>query len=180
MSDGVNIKDAAGNTVPMATDDTPVGQVQLVKLDLGGNGENDVAQGAVPVLGPLTDEQLRATPLPVTGPFYQATQPVSAVSLPLPAGAATAAGVAALTKPSDSQHATLDDVAMELRRMLQAINYPGWLDRSANQIRAQVTGSATVSGSLTTLSNLGSFPGDFLMRQSNFAAWQLIVRSRIS
>lgn len=39
----------------------------------------------------LTDTQLRATPVPVSGAFYQATQPVSAVALPLPAGAATAA-----------------------------------------------------------------------------------------
>jgi hypothetical protein len=33
---------------------------------------------------------------PVTGTFWQATQPVSAASLPLPAGAATASGVAAV------------------------------------------------------------------------------------
>lgn len=46
---------------------------------------------AVPVSGPLTDAQIRATALPVSGAFYQATQPVSASSLPLPSGAATAA-----------------------------------------------------------------------------------------
>jgi hypothetical protein len=38
---------------------------------------------------PLTDAQLRATPVPVSGTFFQATQPVSAASLPLPSGAAT-------------------------------------------------------------------------------------------
>jgi hypothetical protein len=53
---------------------------------------NPTAQG-------LTDTELRATALPVsiasmpstpvTGTFYQATQPVSAVSLPLPTGATT-------------------------------------------------------------------------------------------
>lgn len=149
---------------------------------------------SVAVTGPLTDTQLRATPVPVSGTFYPetqpvsgafypATQPVSVVSLPLPSGAATESSVAALTKPSDSQHATLDDVAMELRLVLQAINYPGWLDRSANQIRAQVTGSAAVSGNLTTvtnLTNLGSFTGDHLQRQANYAAWQLTVRARIT
>lgn len=54
---------------------------------------------AVPVSGPLTDTQLRATAVPVsvggsvavTGTFYQATQPVSAASLPLPTGAGTSA-----------------------------------------------------------------------------------------
>lgn len=62
------------------------------------------------VTGPATNEQLRATPLPVTvpfptnqlvtifnptlavtGTFWQTTQPVSAASLPLPTGASTAA-----------------------------------------------------------------------------------------
>jgi hypothetical protein len=33
--------------------------------------------------------QLRATPVDVTGNFYQTTQPVSVVSLPLPTDAAT-------------------------------------------------------------------------------------------
>jgi hypothetical protein len=35
-------------------------------------------------------------PVPVAGTFFQTTQPVSAASLPLPSGAATAAGVAAI------------------------------------------------------------------------------------
>lgn len=56
---------------------------------------------AVPVSGtvtantgltqPLTDAQLRATAVPVSGTFFQATQPVSAASLPLPSGASTSA-----------------------------------------------------------------------------------------
>ena len=44
-----------------------------------------------PVSGPLTDAELRATAVPVSGTFFQATQPVSAASLPLPTGAATEA-----------------------------------------------------------------------------------------
>jgi len=49
---------------------------------------------AVPISGSvttggLTDTQLRATAVPVSGTFWQATQPVSAASLPLPTGAAT-------------------------------------------------------------------------------------------
>lgn len=41
------------------------------------------------VTGPLTDTQLRATAVPISGTFWQATQPVSAASWPLPTGAAT-------------------------------------------------------------------------------------------
>lgn len=50
----------------------------------------DVALSTRAVTG-LTDAQLRATPVPVSGSFFQATQPVSATSLPLPTGATTAA-----------------------------------------------------------------------------------------
>lgn len=45
-----------------------------------------------PVSGPVTDAQLRASAVPVSGTFYQATQPISASALPLPSGAATEAG----------------------------------------------------------------------------------------
>lgn len=63
----------------------------------------DVALSTRGVTG-LTDAQLRATAVPislatapttpVTGTFFQATQPVSAASLPLPTGAATEATLA--------------------------------------------------------------------------------------
>lgn len=75
-------------------------------------------QSAISVLGPLTDAQLRATPVPVSGTlavtqstspwivngsgftqpvsgtFFQATQPISAAALPLPSGASTSANQA--------------------------------------------------------------------------------------
>lgn len=64
--------------------------------------------GTVPVSGPLTDTQIRASALPVsvgnfpasqavTGTFFQATQPVSASSLPLPSGASTEATLSAMS-----------------------------------------------------------------------------------
>ena len=57
--------------------------------------------GSVAVTGALTDAQLRATDVkvsldgevvPVTGTFFQATQPISASALPLPSGAAIESG----------------------------------------------------------------------------------------
>jgi hypothetical protein len=53
----------------------------------------DVALSTRAVPG-LTDAQLRAAAVPVSGTFFQATQPVSAASLPLPTGAATEATLA--------------------------------------------------------------------------------------
>lgn len=48
-------------------------------------------EGAVDtgLLQPLTDTQLRASAIPVSGTFFQSIQPISTTSLPLPTGAAT-------------------------------------------------------------------------------------------
>lgn len=59
-----NTKQSADETI--ATDDVGGVKFQRMKLTLGGDGENggDVAAGnPMPVLGPLTDAQLRATPM---------------------------------------------------------------------------------------------------------------------
>jgi hypothetical protein len=56
----------------------------------------NIPSGTQPVSGPLTDTELRASAVPVSGTFWQATQPVSAAALPLPAGAATEATLAAV------------------------------------------------------------------------------------
>jgi hypothetical protein len=53
-------------------------------------------QDTLPVSGPLTDTQLRASAVPVSGTFFQATQPISASALPLPTGAATETTLASL------------------------------------------------------------------------------------
>jgi hypothetical protein len=63
----------------------------------------DAATVPVAVTGPLTDTQLRASRVPVDGSGV--TQPVSAVALPLPAGAATSATQA-------RELAALNDVAL--------------------------------------------------------------------
>jgi len=67
----------------------------LATLTVGGTVtvSNPTAQG-------LTDAQLRAAAVPVSG--FPATQPVSATALPLPAGAATEATAASLLKAGQS------------------------------------------------------------------------------
>jgi hypothetical protein len=63
---------------------------------------------------------------PVSGRFWQAIQPISAVALPLPAGASTEATLALIkaktdnldvllstrTKPADAQHVTIDNASV--------------------------------------------------------------------
>lgn len=67
-------------------------QIRATALPVSGtvNVSNMVAQG-------LTDTQLRATAVPVSGTFWQATQPISAASLPLPTGAAASLAQASTT-----------------------------------------------------------------------------------
>lgn len=87
--------------------------VERERVQIAGDSATDIAPvtaadglsvkvtNSVPVTGPLTDAQLRATPVPVSGTVatggltdteLRATPvPVSAASLPLPSGAATSA-----------------------------------------------------------------------------------------
>lgn len=77
MADNITLP---GDANAVATDDVGGVHYQVVKLDLGAGGVSSPVSGA----------------LPVSGAFYQATQPVSAASLPLPTGAATETRLAAL------------------------------------------------------------------------------------
>jgi len=79
------------NTSALALDATLTGGTQKTKLvDTGGTNVASIsAAGAVKVDGSAVTQ-------PVSGTFFQATQPVSAASLPLPAGAATEAKQPAL------------------------------------------------------------------------------------
>jgi hypothetical protein len=76
----LNSKTTAVNTSAIA------GTVALDSATLGALESINAATG---LTQPLTDAQLRAVAVPVSGAFYPATQPVSASALPLPAGAAS-------------------------------------------------------------------------------------------
>jgi hypothetical protein len=115
---------AVNGTVIVANPTSPTDVSALAKdATLTSGAQKTQVTNTVPVTGPLTDTQLRATALPVAGDFYpatqavsiatmpttpvvgtfwQATQPVSAASLPLPAGAATEATLAAIKAKTDN------------------------------------------------------------------------------
>lgn len=67
------------------------------KVFVGNTHAVTVSSGTITATGPLTDTQLRATAVPVSGTFFQATQPISATSLPLPTGAALDATVSTMS-----------------------------------------------------------------------------------
>ena len=105
--------DNSGNqNVNVLASALPTGASTAAKQDTGNTTLSSIdtktpalVGGAVPVVGPLTDTQLRATAVPVSVSNFPAstqvsnfpaTQAVSAASLPLPTGAATAAKQPAL------------------------------------------------------------------------------------
>lgn len=108
----IPVKNASGATVSVPTL-ADVDFAEEATLSAINTKTPDLVSGAVPVTGPVTDTQIRATPLPVSGPLTDTqlravavpvsgpltdTQlravavPISAAALPLPSGAATAAG----------------------------------------------------------------------------------------
>jgi hypothetical protein len=116
MPDNVSITAGSGTTI--RTDDVGGVQYQVVKIDVGADGVSAPLSTSNPV--PISDAGGSLTvdgTVAVTGTFWQATQPVSAASLPLPTGAATSANqstantsldsidtkIDALTTPSDTQ-----------------------------------------------------------------------------
>lgn len=82
MADNLNLNTGSGPTKSRAIDRGSDVFTQVAQIDIGG------ASGELLVSA--------ANPMPVAGTFYQATQPVSAASLPLPTGAATETTLSAL------------------------------------------------------------------------------------
>lgn len=90
-------------------------KVEVVASSGGGLTDTELRATPVPVSGPLTDAQLRTAAVPVSGPLTDtqlraAAVPVSAVGLPLPAGASTEATLAFIKAKTDNL-----DVALSTR-----------------------------------------------------------------
>ena len=81
-----------GTGLPVETDFISPDHHQLMKMEFGAAGTATPVSAA----NPLPVVFATAPTTPVTGTFWQATQPVSAASLPLPTGAATETTLAAL------------------------------------------------------------------------------------
>jgi hypothetical protein len=117
---------------------------------------------------PLTDAQIRATALPVSGTFFQATQPISATALPLPTGAATETTLAALnTKtpalgvaaPTAASPVVLaNSVIVGAAASIAALNtdlltgtVSGWFDATNyRSVSVQIVGSAGITAGAIT------------------------------
>jgi hypothetical protein len=133
MADNVNVTPGTGAT--LAADDIGGILYPRQKLTIGADG---VDGGDVSA----------SNPLPVTGTFFQATQPVSAASLPLPTGAASQESVAELV-----------DAIQALRMAVQALNrsigqmMPDTANRMRVNVEAGTLPTVTTVGTVSTMTN---------------------------
>lgn len=140
----------------------------------GGGGLTDAELRAtpVPVSGPLTDAQLRAVAVPVSGTFFPGTQPISAVSLPLPTGAATEATLATRLTESDfdTKTGSLTEAAPASDTASSGLN--GRLQRIAQRLTSLIAllPAALVGGRLDV--NIGASPATVPVSGTFFQATQ--------
>jgi hypothetical protein len=92
-------------------------------------------QTTQPVSGPLTDTQLRASAVPVSGTFWQATQPVSLASLPALASGSNSIGTVVLTAETTKVIGTVNVAASQTIAVTQetAANLNATVAIAANQ-----------------------------------------------
>lgn len=163
------------STLSTINNKVPTGlTVTANKLIVDGSSVTQPISGTVNtgLTQPLTDTQLRAAAVLVSGTFYPATQPVSVISLPLPTGAATDASLSTintsvgLVKTStDNLLTPLNNVKTNLDSIVtsnSSINtkLPSGLTVTSNKlivdnssVTQPVSGSVTVSNFVASLTD---------------------------
>ena len=118
--------------------------------------------GSVAVTGPLTDTQLRATAVPVSGTFWQATQPVS--------GTVTVQDGGSTISVDDGAGSLTVDGTVDVSSVSGTVTVSGPL--TDTQLRAS---AVPVSGTVTVQDGGGSITVDGSVSVSNFPASQAVT-----
>ena len=192
MADNTTLNPGVGGDV-IATDDIAGVKYQRIKIGFGEEGPYlDVSDtDPLPVLGPLTDAELRAAAVAVSGDFYPATQPVSiAVPVAVTGGLTDTELRAAPLVVTDATAAELlDGLQTLLLRLLNATNSPRGYDvgLARNRVSALIeSGTVTTVGTVTAVNgvaNIGSIgnqQAQLLTNGQNVSAWAATVRARIT
>ena len=173
MADNTTLNPGVGGDV-IATDDIAGVKYQRIKIGFGEEGTYlDVSDtDPLPVLGPLTDAELRAAAVAVTGGLTDTELRAS----PLVVTDATAAEL-------------LDGLQTLLLRLLNATNSPRGYDvgLARNRVTALIeSGTVTTVGTVTAVNgvaNIGSIgnqQAQLLTNGQNVSAWAATVRARIT
>jgi hypothetical protein len=83
----------------------------------------------------------------------------------------------------DKDASLLVQLIESIKLLFRVMANPPWVDKSANQMRAQVTGSLTTAGTVstvTTITNLGGYPAQQGIIDQNRAAWAVLCRGRLA
>lgn len=68
-----------------------------------------------------------------------------------------------------------------IRQLIQIFSYPGWYDRTTQNLRIQASsGTINTVTTLTNLTNIGSYSGDYLQKAANNTAWATTVGVRFN
>ena len=173
MADNTTLNPGVGGDV-IATDDIAGVKYQRIKIGFGEEGTYlDVSDtDPLPVLGPLTDAELRAAAIAVTGGLTD----TELRAAPLVVTDATAAEL-------------LDGLQTLLLRLLNATNSPRGYDvgLARNRVTALIeSGTVTTVGTVTAVNgvaNIGSIgnqQAQLLTNGQNVSAWAATVRARIT
>jgi hypothetical protein len=187
MVDNVGYTEGSGTTI--AADDVGGVLFQRVKVTTGADGTaTDVsAANPMPVSGPLTDAQLRASPVPVSGSFTvsggltdaelrASPVPVSLASAPLPTGAATETTLAQVRDrlPTASTSMPMDTtLAAPVRQAPQR-----YIDISFSQVGSGLLSSEmALVGSVGTGMAVNQSAGNLVITTGTTANAEVIIRS---
>lgn len=86
------------------------------------------------------------------------------------------------------------DIMIALKSLIFQIANPGYLDKSANQLRVQTTGSSTVTfasnqdirnitgsvAAITNQANMDGYQGKLMVLGINNTSWAMVVRNKIT
>lgn len=173
MADNTTLNPGVGGDV-IATDDIAGVKYQRIKIGFGEEGTYlDVSDtDPLPVLGPLTDAELRAAAIAVTGGLTD----TELRAAPLVVTDATAAEL-------------LDGLQTLLLRLLNATNSPRGYDvgLARNRVSALVeSGTITTVSTVTNVgtvgnqNTMGGTQAQLLANGQNVSAWAATVRARIT
>jgi len=85
----------------------------------------------------------------------------------------------------DKDAPLLGQLLESIKLLFRAVANPPWVDKSTNQMRAQVSGSLTTAGTVSTvttvtgITNFGGYPAQQGIIDQNRASWAVLVRGRL-
>jgi len=170
VADNTTLNPGVGGDV-IATDDIGGVKYQRIKVGFGEEGTYlDVSDtDPMPVLGPLTDAELRAAAIAVTGGLTDAELRAS----PLVVTDTTAAEL-------------LDGLQTLLLRLLNATNSPRGYDvalgrnRMTAIIESGTVSTVTAVNGVANIGSIGNQQAQLLTNGQNVSAWAATVRARIT